>query len=240
MKRYASWMPAAVLACAATAGFAPAESLPPGQYFSTLPLTEPPVVQRVSPGPAPRETRAVVNMVDLVRFHPNRERDRKLMRDTEEDYRDKLDKLRDRVESLQSDYEKAVKEARNPALNEAARAAAESKAIKHRDVLADADKDLRQEVQKLQRSLADLDARLLRQITGEIREVITAYAKEKGLSLVMDGSMLAYFDEKLDVTDDVLKRMGIDPKKRHEAKQKEKEAKAAKDGPAAAGAGKAE
>lgn len=170
-----------------------------------------------------QEKTVVVNMVDLVRFHPNRERDRKLMHETEKDYQAKLDKQRDRVEALQADYEKAVKEAHNPALNETARAAAESQVIKHRDVLADADRDLRQEIQKLQRALSDLDSRLLRQITSEIREVITAYAKEKNLSLVLDGSVMAYFDEKLDVTDDILKRMGIDPKKRHEAKQKEKE-----------------
>jgi hypothetical protein len=37
---------------------------------------------------------------------------------------------------------------------------------------------------------------------------------------------LAYYDPKLDVTDDVLKRMGIDPKVRKEAKE-EAEKKAA-------------
>ncbi|MDX9868001.1 MAG: OmpH family outer membrane protein [Kiritimatiellia bacterium] len=169
---------------------------------------------------------AVVNMVDLVRFHPSRERDRKLMQDTEKEFQGKLDKQRDRFEQLRGDYEKAVKEARNPALNDKARSEAEDKAMKHRDVLAEADRDLRQEMQKLQRELGDLDTRLLRQVTGDIREVLSKFAQEKKYLVVLDGTTIAYFDPKLDVTDEVLKRMGVDPKVRQEAKEKAEKEKA--------------
>ena len=175
-----------------------------------------------------QEKTAVVNMVDLVRFHPSRERDRKLMQDTEKEFQSKLDKQRDRFEQLRDDYEKAVKEARNPALNDKARAEAEDKAMKHRDVLAEAARDLRQEMQKLQRELGDLDTRLLRQVTGDIREILSKYAQEAKYGIILDGTTMAYFDPKLDVTDDVLKRMGVDPKVRKEAKEKaDKEAAAA-------------
>ena len=175
-----------------------------------------------------QEKTAVVNMVDLVRFHPSRERDRKLMQDTEKEFQTKLDKQRDRFEELRDEYEKAVKEARNPALNEKAKAEAEDKAMKHRDVLAEADRDLRQEMQKLQRELGDLDARLLRQVTGDIREVLTKYAQETNVSVMLDGTTIAYFDPKLDVTDEVLKRMGVDPKLRKEAQEKADKEKAEK------------
>jgi len=175
-----------------------------------------------------QEKTAVVNMVDLVRFHPSRERDRKLMQDTEKEFQSKLDKQRDRFEQLRDEYEKAVKEARNPALNEKARAEAEDKAMKHRDVLAEADRDLRQEMQKLQRELGDLDARLLRQVTGDIREVLSKFAQESKFTLVLDGTTMAYFDPKLEVTDEVLKRMGVDPKVRQEAKAKAEKEKAEK------------
>ena len=175
-----------------------------------------------------QEKTAVVNMVDLVRFHPSRERDRKLMQDTEKEYQAKLDKQRDRFEQLRDEYEKAVKEARSPALNEKARAEAEDKAMKHRDVLAEADKDLRQEMQKLQRELGDLDSRLLRQVTGDIRDVLTKFAQEVKYGIILDGTTMAYFDPKLEVTDDVLKRMGVDPKVRKEAKEKAEKEKAEK------------
>jgi Skp family chaperone for outer membrane proteins len=175
-----------------------------------------------------QEKTAVVNMVDLVRFHPSRERDRKLMQDTEKEFQAKLDKQRDRFEELRDEYEKAVKEARNPALNEKARAEAEDKAVKHRDVLAEADRDLRQEMQKLQRDLGDLDARLLRQVTGDIRDILTKYAQETKTSIILDGTTMAYFDPKLDVTDEVLKRMGVDPKLRKEAQEKAEKERAEK------------
>ena len=175
-----------------------------------------------------QEKTAVVNMVDLVRFHPSRERFCKVMQDTEKEFQAKLDKQRDRFEELRDEYEKALKEARNPALNEKAKAEAEDKAMKHRDVLAEADRDLRQEMQKLQRELGDLDARLLRQVTGDIREVLTKYAQETNVSVMLDGTTIAYFDPKLDVTDEVLKRMGVDPKLRKEAQEKADKEKAEK------------
>jgi Skp family chaperone for outer membrane proteins len=172
-----------------------------------------------------QEKTAVVNMIDLVRFHPNRERDRKLMQDTEKEYQAKLDKQRDRFEQLRDDYEKAVKESRNPALNEKARAEAEDKAMKQRDVVADAERDLRQDMQKYQRELGDLDTRLLRQVTGDIRERVSKFAAENKYTLILDGTTLAYSDPKLDVTDAVLKQMGVDPKVRKEAVDKEAKSK---------------
>ncbi len=175
-----------------------------------------------------QEKIAVVNMVDLVRFHPSRERDRKLMQDTEKDFQGRLDKQRDRFEQLREDYDKAVKEARSPALNDKARNEAEEKAMRHRDVLAEADRDLRQEMQKLQRELGDLDTRLLRQVTKDIRGVLTKFAEESKYSVILDGTTMAYHDPALDVTDAILKRMGVDPKVRQENKEKaEKEAAAA-------------
>jgi Skp family chaperone for outer membrane proteins len=165
------------------------------------------------------EKTAVVNMVDLVRFHPSRERDRKLMEETEKEFQSKLDKQRDRFEELRTDYEKLVKESRNPALNEKARADAEDKALKHREVLSQADRDLRAEMQKLQGELGDLDARLLRQVTGDIRTVITTLSQEKKLDVVLDSTTLAYFNPKLEITDEVLTRMGVDPATRAEKKR---------------------
>ena len=158
---------------------------------------------------------AVVNMVDLVRYHPSRERDRKLMEETEKEFQSKLDKQRDRFEELRGDYEKVVKEARNPALNETARAEAEDKAIKHREVLAQAERDLRAEMQKLQEELGDLDSRLLRQVTGELRNLITKYAEEKKIDAIYDSTTMAYFNPKMEVTDDILRRMGVDPEVRN-------------------------
>ena len=159
----------------------------------------------------------VVNMIDLVRFHPSRERDQKLMLDMEKEFQDKLDRQRKRFEELRDSYEKVAKEARNPALSEKARLEAENKATVQRDVVAEAELDLRKNLQDFQRQLSEQDTRLLRQVTGDIREVVTKFAKDNKIAVIMDGSTLAYFDPKLDVTDDVLRKMGVDPKVRKEA-----------------------
>lgn len=97
--------------------------------------------------------------------------------------------------------------------------------MKSRDVVAEADRDLRTDMQKLQRDLSDLDTRLLRQVTNDIRDIVTKYAQENKYAFVLDSTTMAYSDPKLDVTDDVLKRMGVDPKVRKEAKEKDKEQK---------------
>ncbi|MBP5510582.1 MAG: OmpH family outer membrane protein [Kiritimatiellae bacterium] len=163
-----------------------------------------------------------VSMVDLVRFHPSRERDRKLMKDTEKEYQSKIDKQRDRFEELRTAYERAVREARNPALAEKARQEAEAAALKQRDALAEADRELREVIRKYQDELQNLDTRLLRQVTREIRDKIGKYAKAKGYTTVLDSTTIPYADPSLDVTDDILRALGVDPKVRAEALAKEK------------------
>ena len=164
-----------------------------------------------------QEKTVVVNMIDLVRYHPSRERDRKLMEDMEKELQGKLDKSRERYEELRKGYDSVAKEARNPALSDKARIEAEDKAVKQRVVLEEAERDLYQQRQQFQRDLSDQDTRLLRQVTDDIRKVVTKYAADGKISIVMDGSTLAYFDPKLDATDEVLKKMGVDPKVRKEA-----------------------
>ena len=164
-----------------------------------------------------QEKTVVVNMIDLVRFHPSRERDRKLMENMEKDFQEKLDRRRERFEQLRDDLTKVEREARNPALSERARTEAETKVMRQREVVGEAENDLRQEFQNFQRQLADQDTRLLREVTNDIREKVTEYAKSNKITIVMDGSTLAYFDQKLDATDDVLKLMQVDPKVRKAA-----------------------
>ena len=118
----------------------------------------------------------VVNMIDLVRFHPSRDRDRKLMEETERDLQEKLDKRRERFDQLRDKFEKDAKEARNPALSEKARSDLETQLDRQRSVILEFDRELRMDVQKAQQELAELDTRLLRQVTTEIRDVISKYA----------------------------------------------------------------
>lgn len=167
---------------------------------------------------------ATVDMVDLVRFHPNRERDRQLMQDSEKEYQDKLDAKRESFEQLKKSYEEAVGEARNPALGEKARAAAEEKALKRRENLITAERALQDDMRSYQRALQDLDSRMLRQVTGDIRKAVKAVAEIRKFKVVLDSTAIPYSDPSLDITDAVLTQMKVDPQVRHDAKAKEAEA----------------
>ena len=89
-----------------------------------------------------------------------------------------------------------------------------------------AQQDLRNAAQHFQSDLADLETRLLKIETDEIREKINAYAKEKKFDIIADSTMLAFSSASLDVTDDILKAMKVDPAKRKTLKEEKPDEKA--------------
>ena len=74
--------------------------------------------------------------------------------------------------------------------------------------------------------LSDLEARLMKLQTDELREKISAYAKENGYDMILDSTMLAFSKESLEVTDDILRAMNIDPAKRKTLKEEKTDEKA--------------
>ena len=81
---------------------------------------------------------------------------------------------------------------------------------------------------RYQNDLGELESRLIKMQTDEIRAKISAYAKEHGYDFIADGTILAFAKDSYDVTDDILKAMGVDPAKRHEKKEKAKKSDAGK------------
>ena len=104
-------------------------------------------------------------------------------------------------------------------LSAAAKAEAQKKLEGVQQRFLAAQQDLRAAAQHYQNELSDLESRLLKLETEDIRAKITAYAKDKGFDLILDASMLGYAKESFDVTDDILKALGVDPKKRKEEKK---------------------
>ena len=81
---------------------------------------------------------------------------------------------------------------------------------------------------RFQGDLSELESRLIKLETEEIRAKISAYAKEHGYDFIADSTMLAFAKESYDVTDEILKSMNVDPAKRKEKKEKEKKSDAGK------------
>ena len=168
---------------------------------------------------------ATVNMVDLVKLHPSYESNKALLKSTDKDYKAKLDKRQDEIKAIADEGKKAQDDLSNPMLSAAAKAAAQKKleGVQRRYVAAR--QDLETEVRRYQSELSDLEARLMKLQTSEIREKITAYAKERGYDMIIDSTMLAFSKESLEVTDDILRAMNVDPAKRKALKEEKPEEK---------------
>ena len=169
---------------------------------------------------------ATVNMVDLVKLHPSYETNKALLKSTDKDYKAKLDKRQDEIKAIADEGKKAQEDLSNPMLSASAKASAQKKleGVQRRYIAAR--QDLEAEVRRYQSELSDLESRLMKLQTEEIRAKITAYAKEKGYDMIIDSTMLAFSKESLEVTDDILRAMNVDPAKRKELKDEKSDEKA--------------
>ncbi|MGN0852486.1 MAG: OmpH family outer membrane protein [Kiritimatiellia bacterium] len=161
---------------------------------------------------------ATVNMVDLVRLHPDHEKNRALVKSTDKDYKERLSKYQDDLKQISEDLRKAFEDSQNPMLSAGAKAASQKKIEDLQKKGMAAQQELRTAANRFQGDLTDLETRLLKLETEDIRAKINAFAKSAGYDLVADSTMLAFASEKLDVTDEILKAMKVDPAKRKEGK----------------------
>ena len=169
-----------------------------------------------------------VNMVDLVRLHPDHEKNRALVKTTDSDYKAKLDAKQDELKEIAEEGKKAQGDLQNPMLSTSARAEAQKKLESIQQRFLTGQQEMRQMASRFQGDLSDLESRLIKLETDDIREKIRAYAKKNGYDFIADGTLLAFVKESYDVTDDILKAMGVDPAKRNEKKEKAKKSDAGK------------
>ncbi len=166
-----------------------------------------------------------VNMIHLVELHPTHESNRALVKSSNEDYKAKLDAKQDALKALLDDARKIYDDTQNPMLSVSAKAEAQKKLDGMQQKVNAARQELLRSEQNYRETMNDLETRLLKMETSDIRAKISAYAKEKGLDLVIDSTMAAYANDALDVTDDILRAMNVDPAKRKTLKDKAKEQK---------------
>ena len=163
-----------------------------------------------------------VNMVDLVRLHPNHESNRALVKTTDSEYKAKLDAKQDELKEIAEEGKKSQSDLQNPMLSTQARAAAQKKLEGIQQRFLTGQQEMRQMATRFQNDLGELESRLIKLETDDIRAKISAYAKENDYDLIADYTILAFAKESFDVTDEILKAMGVDPAKRKEKKEKAK------------------
>jgi len=166
-----------------------------------------------------------VNMVHLIELHPTHESNKALVKSTSDDYKSKLEAKQDALKSMAEEAKKTYDDMQNPMLSATAKAEAQKKLEALQQKGNAARQELLRADQHYREEMTDLETRLLRLETSDIRAKISAYAKEKGFDLILDATMAAYAKDSLDVTDDILKAMKVDPAKRKTLKEKNSESK---------------
>ena len=105
-----------------------------------------------------------------------------------------------------------MEQMRNPMLAAKAKADIEKQLTDLQQKLFGIEQRYRSEAMRCRQDLQDLEGRLLRTTTDDLRKRISKYASAKGYDLIVDSNAAAYAAKSLDVTDEMLKELGVDPK----------------------------
>jgi Skp family chaperone for outer membrane proteins len=156
---------------------------------------------------------AVVNLETLVKNHPSHESNRALVKTTAEDYRKKMEAKQEQLKKLVEEGKKLQSDWQNPILSAAGKSELQKKMETIQQKLFAGQQEMRADDQHYQNELADLQQRLFKIEKTEVEKQIREYAKAEGFDLVVDAAACGFAASKLDVTDAILKKMGVDPKK---------------------------
>ena len=153
-----------------------------------------------------------VDMMLLVRNHPNYDSNKTLLTSTDKDYKKKLELIKADGEKLQEEGRKLAEQVRSPMLTAKAKGDLENQLMEIQKKLMGIEQRYRSEAMRCRQDLQDLEGRLLRTTTDDLRKRIAKFAEEKGFDLIVDSNAAAYAKKSFDVTPELLQAMGVDPK----------------------------
>ncbi len=156
---------------------------------------------------------ATVDLLVLVRNHPDYERNEKFMESKGKDLQKKADAIREEGEALQAEGKKLVEQYRNPMLNDKAKADAEKGVQEIQQKLLQIEQRYRTEVARGNQEMQEDRVRLTKATTDDLRARMKAYAEANGYDMILDSNAAVFAKKDFDVTDVLLKEMGVDPAK---------------------------
>jgi Skp family chaperone for outer membrane proteins len=155
----------------------------------------------------------VVNLETLVKNHPSHESNRALVKTTADDYRKKMELKQEQVKKIVEEGKKLQTDWQNPMLSSAAKNELQKKMETIQQKLFSLQQEMRADDQHYQNELADLQQRLFKIEKTEVEKKINEFAAESKFDLIVDAAACGFFKPELDVTDKILKKMGVKPKK---------------------------
>ena len=169
-----------------------------------------------------------VDLMTLIRNHPNYENNREFLKSTEADYKKKLDAIQKKGETQQAEGRKVAEQLQNPMLAAKAKADVEKQLMAIQKELMAIEQDYRAEAARCRQDLQDNESRLLKLTTDDLRRRLEKFAKANGYDLILDQTAAPFAKASLDVTDAMLKEMGVDPKDAKKASETETKKDASK------------
>ena len=156
----------------------------------------------------------VVNLEILIKNHPSHESNRTLVKSTADDYRKKMEARQEKAKSLMDEGKKIQSDWQNPMLSASAKSDLQKKLEDVQRRMYALQQEMRAEDQRCQEELSDLQQRLFKIEKKEVEEKIAEFAKEAGYDILVDVAACGFVKPDMDVTDAVLKKMGVKaPKK---------------------------
>ena len=152
-----------------------------------------------------------IDLMKLVRNHPNYESNKTYLADKDKDYQQRIESIKKEGEELQATGRRKAEEYRNPMLNDKSKAELEKQLTDIQQKLVTIEQKYRSEAARCRQELQDDEARLLKTTTEDLRKRITKFAEANGYDFVLDKSAAPYAKAAFDVTDEILKGMGVDP-----------------------------
>lgn len=111
------------------------------------------------------------------------------------------------LEALKADFDKTVKDANNPMLNESGKKAAVGEAQAKQQNLQQRFNEYQQFVQQAQGSIQARAGELEKAVLADVKTAAEKVAKEKGLQLVLPKAVAFVADDSLNVTADIIKEL---------------------------------
>ena len=153
-----------------------------------------------------------VDLLLLVRNHPNYDSNKALLTSTDKDYQKKLEGIKSEGDKLQDEGKKLMEQMRNPMLTAKAKADVERELGGIQQKLMGIEQRYRSEAMRCRQDLQDLEGRLLKTTTDDLRKRLTAYATKNGYDFIYDANAVPFAKPDYDVTNEMLKELGVDPK----------------------------
>ena len=154
----------------------------------------------------------IVDMMLLVRNHPSYDANKELLTSTDKDFQKKLDAIKAEGEKLQAEGRQLAEQLRNPMLADKAKGDIEKQLMDIQKKLVGVEQRYRAEAARCRQDIQDLEGRLLKTTTDNLRKRIAKFAEDNGYDIVFERQAAPYAKAAYDVTDQVLLAMGVDPK----------------------------